>query len=522
MKRNPSPGSRTRITVATGLALAGLLLAVTSPASAGNLDVALLEQKTGAAETVLIKLHKLGYENVGVLPFHVTRGPKEKSGYDVAPIALNLTTRLENALILSQDPKSKVLVGIIRDAAGTAPPDGLKAYQSEKCSADDYEELFLEQYNLGWGDKKVKADAFLTGRVINPAKTPDSPYVKVTIELIDAKSRDKDGKVKRQFVQELCVTRDRALLADLGISFAVPREKLASFLRGRAPASEDREGLIGAYGGWGKGKPKATPEDVGGMAFSLYYGVKKGDKVEKQVQPVKLNAEGVFEAPAPPVGATVTLALKHLNKDDRTRAVVLKMNGRSLWKMEEQESQLCQKWLFDAGKSDTFEGYYFDLSGDNMKRFVVEPVEKARGKDVGPKLGWIEVDVFAEAEPDLVEKKDEKKDEKKEDKDKEALVAASKVVSLRSAGAPVPSDGKALKAAPLHTRPLAEVQEVLQRENNVVVTPMFFPRPEGKGRGTTVITVAGSAKPGGDVKQEKPLRNPQPIGSLAIKYYYGK
>lgn len=522
MKRNPSPGSRTRIAVAAGLLLAGLLLGVASPAAkAGNLDVALLEQQTGAAETVLIELHEKGYKNVGILPFHVYRGPDEKSGYDVAPIALNLATRLENALILSQDPKSKKLVGIIRDAAGTAPPAGLKAYQSDKCSRDAFEELFVEQYNLAWGDKKVKADAFITGRVINPAKL-NSPYVKVIIEIFDSKSWDKDsGGVKRQQVQELCVRRDRPLLADLGISFTVPGTKLESFLKGRGPASEEREGLIGAYGGWGKAKPKPTPEDVGGMAFTLYYGSKKGDK--GTVQPVKVNAEGVFEAPAPPVGSSVTLALKHLNNDERTRAVVIKMNGRSLWRMEEQDSQLCRKWLIDAGKSDTYSGYYFDTKGENMKPFVVEPVEKTKDKDVGPKLGWIEVDVFADAEADKDDKIADKKDEKDEKKEvKDPLLASSKVISLRSVGPPATYDGKALKRAELHTKPLAEVQAALQRENNVRVSPIFFPRQKGKGLGRNVIAAAGSAKPGGDLREKQAMINPQPIASLAIRYYYGK
>jgi len=521
MKRNPSPGSRTRIAVAAGLLLAGLLLGVASPAAkAGNLDVALLE-RAGAAENVLIELHEKGYKNVGVLPFHVDRGPDEKSGYDVAPIALNLATRLENALILSQDPKSKKLVGIIRDAAGTAPPAGLKAYQSDKCSQDALEELFVEQYDLAWGDRKVKADAFITGRVINPAK-PDSPYVKVIIEVFDSKWDKESGGVKRQLVQELCVRRDRALLADLGVSFTVPGNKLTSFLKGRGPSSEDRDGFIGSNGGWGKSKPKPTPEDVGGMAFTLYYGKQEGDK--GAAVPVKINAEGVFEAPPPPVGSTVTLALKHLNKDKRTRAVVIKMNGRSLWRMEEQDSLLCQKWLIKAGKSDTYEGYYFDTKGENMKPFVVEPVEKTKGKDVGPKLGWIGVDVFADAEADQDDKVADKKDGKKEDKkdDKDALVSSSKVISLRSAGPPATYDGKALKRAPLHTKPLAEVQDALQRENNVRVTPIFFPRGKGKGRGFTVIAAAGSAKPGGDLREEHALINPQPIASLAIKYYYGK
>ena len=517
MNRKPSSALRPPIALAAGVLFAGLLLGAATPsARAGHLDVALLEQQTGAAENVLLSLHEKGYKNVGVLPFHVTKGPKEKSGYDVAPIALNLTTRLENALILSQDARGKV-VGIIRDAAGTAPPAGLKAYQAEKCGKDDFEELFAEQYSLAWDDKKVKADAFLTGRVINPSK-PDSPFVTVIIEIFDRTSRDTTtGKVKRTEVKELRVRRDRALLADLGIAFNVPGDKLDDFLKGRGPASDERDTLIKPNGGWKTHvndkkdvKPRYTPDDVGGMSFTLAYAAKKGDKAKAQT--IKPNAEGIFEAPTPAVGSTITMTLKHLKKDDRTRAFVIKVNGQSLWMMEDQESELCHKWLLDPGKSEEFGGFYFGLEGKNLKPFVVEPIEKTRGKNVGPRLGWIDVAVYAEAEPD--------RDDKKDDKDK--LASSSKVVSLRSGGAPASYDGKALKRAALSTKPLTEVQAALQRENNVEVKPILFPRQKGKGLGKNVISSAGSAKPGGYVREKKALDNPQLIGSVSVRYYYGK
>src|SRR5262249_6937241 len=201
MIRIHSRSDRTWGVLAAAL-LAGVVLgSVSSPARAGQLDVALLGR---GADNVLFILHKnkkdKKYNNVGVLPFEVVKGCKDK-GYENAPLRLDLAARLEPARSRGQDPKGEV-IGIISDATSTASGKALRAYQADKCSKKDFDELFDATYLRAWGEKggtkEVSADAFLTGRVVNP-HPKDPAKVQIIIELIDRDSYDaKDEGVKRE------------------------------------------------------------------------------------------------------------------------------------------------------------------------------------------------------------------------------------------------------------------------------------------------------------------------------------
>src|SRR5262249_31366901 len=138
--------------------LAVAWLALPLPARADSLDQVLL-QKSGK---ILHHLHRLGYRNVGVLPFIVKKGIRP-AGFAQGPISANLPARLENALILAQDPEGKQ-IGIIRDAAGQAREAGIGSFREDGKELD---RLFALDYQLAWGTKKVKADAFVTGQVIH-------------------------------------------------------------------------------------------------------------------------------------------------------------------------------------------------------------------------------------------------------------------------------------------------------------------------------------------------------------------
>jgi hypothetical protein len=213
---------------------AGLALGLAAPAHAGELDVVLLGQ---VSDHVLFTLHthnadnKDKYENVGVLPFEVIKGPKDKK-YECAPLVLNVVPRLENALILGQDPAGDK-IGIIRDATSTASAKALGSYQADKCSKKDFDELFRTTFTRAWGTKgrpqKVTADAFLTGTVLNP--DPDvASKVRIIFKLIDRNSYDANEKrVVAKPIFTISVPRDRALLADLGIAYNLPSRNLAKF-----------------------------------------------------------------------------------------------------------------------------------------------------------------------------------------------------------------------------------------------------------------------------------------------------
>src|SRR4051794_16692118 len=104
--------------------LVGLCLLAAGPVRAGQLDRGLL-RKGGH---VLHYLNDRGYRNVGVLPFQVTRGERSASSQP-SPLALTLAPRLENTLVMSQDPTGRT-IGIIRGASATAARGRVGAYPS--------------------------------------------------------------------------------------------------------------------------------------------------------------------------------------------------------------------------------------------------------------------------------------------------------------------------------------------------------------------------------------------------------
>jgi hypothetical protein len=233
-------------------------------ARAGQLDRALLSR----GGQVIYYLDDKGYRNVGVLPFEVKKGNRPGSTEN-SPLALNMTTRLENTLIVSQDASGKT-IGVIRNAAGAIRRKKVGAWET---SASALSRLFTQEYDLAWGGKKAKADAFLTGRIINKGKSRATTTV--VIESFDARSM-KEGKLVKEKVCSFDVTTDRALLSDLGFSFALsptvlrrgvtPRDRDRLAIRQVARRDEDDDDEPQA------GQSKAhTPDDIAGFSFELLY-----------------------------------------------------------------------------------------------------------------------------------------------------------------------------------------------------------------------------------------------------------
>src|SRR5262249_47863477 len=151
-KRTRTPGDHSIMThthshrrglrLAFAALFAGLALGFTAPARAGELDVQLLGW---GRENVLQTLHQHNapdwfqarktYKNAGVPPSRVTRG--KDRGYEPAPTPLNTAPRLENVLILGQDPAGHV-IGVVRDATSKASPKALRSYQGGKCDKKDF------------------------------------------------------------------------------------------------------------------------------------------------------------------------------------------------------------------------------------------------------------------------------------------------------------------------------------------------------------------------------------------------
>ena len=141
-----------KLGVAPGLWALGLILAAwasgPTAARADNIDLALLDE----APKIMAYLHKQGYKNVGVLEFRVQKG-KEHADFGTGTLNSNMATRLENALILLDDPADPI--GVVRDASQHALSRDKKATY---LTADGRKALMAASYPLAWGKEVVKPD----------------------------------------------------------------------------------------------------------------------------------------------------------------------------------------------------------------------------------------------------------------------------------------------------------------------------------------------------------------------------
>jgi hypothetical protein len=472
------------------LLLAAVLFAGSpaTPARADQLDRDLLRR----GGQILYRLDDLGYRCVGVLPFQVVRGNRQASS-QTSPLALNLATRLENTLILSQDPAGKT-IKVIRAASATASRRGASAYQTSPAA---FRKLFELDYTPAWGSKKVKANAFLTGRVINQGK--DRSKTTVIIEAFDATSR-KDGKLVKARVLQFDVATDRALLTDLGYGWSLSpvvlrrgynareRDRLAV----RQVTRRDEEGAQQPQPGQSN---QFTPVNLAGFTFEISY---NGEKQE--ITSLSQRQQGqrlpLYQVPPAPPGAKIVLTLTRKDDSDRMLGVVLKVNGQSTWKREDGENSQCKKWLYGServDKPDRFLGFYMDTTGKNLRKFKSLTPEESeeRANQLGARVGWIDIEVFASSQGQ---------------KDTDDEEDGAKFISARSLG-PRPKKPRTT---------LRAVQAALSKANRVKVKQTRLPAPAVLSR--DVIDADVEASEGGDI-QTGSLPNPESLGGIAIRYW---
>lgn len=347
----------------------GALVTQAAPVRADNLDIALVNK----AGLVLDKLEDLKCKNVGVLHFRVKKGSQWPS-FTLAPLCDNLSTRLENALVIRNNPAHPI--GVIQDASSNARTHKVGGWShSEK----ERKKLFdIDGYRLAWGTSRVKGDVFLTGLV---TASDDLKKATVLIESFTA------GHLKPAKVLEFEVAADRSLLADLGQTFAVAS-------RGVSRADRDAHAIADARRRDLKkreaGDPSMTPDDVRGFKIEILY-----DGIAQPISPDN-NSPGEWRVQPPRAGQKVSFALTQNGKTADTLAAVLKINGRSSWQQQDQESKMCQMWLHGPNERQVYEGFYQEVDGNNLIPFEVldEKQSQEREAEFGSKVGLIELDVF--------------------------------------------------------------------------------------------------------------------------------
>jgi hypothetical protein len=343
--------------------LLGMLLAAT--ARADNLDSALIKH----GDKVMKSCRERGYKNVGVLKFRVKVG-KEEPSLTVEPLCSNLAERLENLLVLLNNPKASL--GILRAPGEVA---SARDTRSTYRTAEGRKQLLKHTYALAWGKERVKADAFLTGLVEVQA---DLSKALVTLEVFD---RDKGLEKLLSFP----VVVDRCILADLGLHFALD----ARDLKGATPDKLNQRALVRAVAKLREFGTSSHLPRPGLVELSLVV-----DGKVQEVRPSERRAgEGRIRAPRS--GERLVVKLKNTSK--QRVGVVLKVGGRSTWKEEIDEGYRCRRWLLAPGKEASFVGYYYEKRGKDLLRFKA-PDWSARSELAPAGQDLIELAVFVSGE----------------------------------------------------------------------------------------------------------------------------
>src|SRR5262245_35477106 len=150
-------------------------------------------------------LQARGYSNVGVLAFQV-------HGSDAGTLGLRLARQTELALVL-RNPPTKPL-GVLRDASAVARATPRTDYRGQYGRF----KLFSLRYPLAWGETRVEADAFLTGRAV-VAENRES--LTIAFDLVDGKRARLTPLPEELSIQ---ARLDAGKLGELGEQFVLTTE----------------------------------------------------------------------------------------------------------------------------------------------------------------------------------------------------------------------------------------------------------------------------------------------------------
>lgn len=475
MKRNASAAI-------WGLAVVALLGLSATQVRAANLDKALLKN----GDTVLQELAKqrMGKPlHVGVLPFRVKKGGRDAT-FASSPLATSITSRLESALLMLMNDNEQS-VGILTDVTGTASRQGVGAWRTNQSA---FQKLFTPTYPLPYGRKTARADVFLTGLISN---TGDRSNTKVVIQSFNAKSWQA-GKLVLTEIAKFDVPTDRALLRDLGYNFSLTPQA-----RSWTPAKRDAVAVnqVAAEDN-GMQQPMGvtqehSPENIAGIRFEMFY-----NKEKQILLPLMQGGKApLFQAPPIKPGAELALGLTRVADGDALLGAVVKLNGKSLWRMEEDASINCNRWIYakeSKDRQDIFQGFMTDVEGKNLLKFKVLTEEEsvAKASELGERAGWIDVDVFISGPGN---------------NGPGPTIENEMAISTRGVG----------KTGLKKTQPetLGELQKQLRKANNVKVS-----RKKGVPRSGGLVVFDAEPEEGGKLEKGT-FPNPVRLAGASIRYY---
>ncbi|WP_417386394.1 hypothetical protein [Gimesia sp.] len=327
---------------------------------------------------VLDYLNQRQLKNVGVLKFRVKK-PGEKVSSAVGPLNSLLADRLEVALILGNPFDADQQINIIKDASSQVAD----IENANHLNATGRAVLFGPEFKLAWGDKTVKADAFLTGVV---QIHEDRKRATIGILCFDKKGGD---------LEKACplieADLDPTTLGELGESFV----------------------LRGAFDG---GAPQLTfkqsQERKKNDALTQTVRVKTGqNEFPLMDDSAPINLEILYDGRPvdiefrngqafvmePREGQEVQMILKYSDLAKRRVGAVLKVNGENTLYRQTQRDIDCSKWILSPEHRKTIvKGYQLKNNQAQQFKVLSQSESQKRAMDYGRQVGQIQLTVFPE------------------------------------------------------------------------------------------------------------------------------
>jgi len=390
----------------TGLVVTAVLagLALPGDARADRLDYQLNAKMPG----IMAQL-KAKYRTVGVLRFRVQEGTGKESF--TAPICGNLIDRLETLLIVNNGSDESKALSVIHDASKTATQGKVGQWYRDKTGR---RKLFDLRYPLAWGNKMVKADAFLTGKV---TVTKDGK-TSLALECFDSTN------LELRTLTTITINTDRFVWRDLGYSLGTTTRG-RSMLAGKRTSIAEQDKFVYHFvpkrrqpGGDNPPPPpppggvdQPQPSSIGGVSVKL---IVDGTEVMDAIREAATEGDGgKWELKSPSKDAK-SIVFHLQNNSDKKRAVVFRVNERNVINEQPDEPETAAKFVLlpkDEKKNTEVKIKGFiklpepsqdkKVKGEVIPFKVLVGPEAAKAKeDMGARAGWIEIAVFEEGETD--------------------------------------------------------------------------------------------------------------------------
>ncbi|MCA9035405.1 MAG: hypothetical protein KDA91_09750 [Planctomycetaceae bacterium] len=358
------------------------------------------------APALLKQLHDKGYQTIGVLKFRVQK-PGEKTSDSVGPLNSLLADRLEIAMILA-NPFGDEQLDIIKDASSQAVQiDGASHLTKEGRT-----KFFGPEFELAWSDRRLAADAFLTGLVqLNAGEST------ANVALLYF---DRNGSGLERIGDVFEVQLDATTVTELGESFvlrgafddgetSVRRDSSTPNNSNPNTVNQDttadnsnaeivrrnRDERVVEESKRVKSQLTVFPLQDKGAPVTLEV------KYDGRVMPVEIRNGQAF-LPEPRQGQKVEFVLNRASFVQGTLGVVLKVNGENTLYRQTVRDVDCSKWLLTPDYTRTVIRGYQMPDSNTLEAFTVLSARESarRAVDYGRQVGQVQLTVFKQSNDD--------------------------------------------------------------------------------------------------------------------------